>query len=375
MNWIKKINAVYNMLEDNKSREIFLNRVLWYITDDKEYLRNMVFNSNEAFRKIGCSSSVELSKSFDYFVDKCMKADGNIIVYGLGAYGQNFVRTFPAKERLIICDKKAEDGMNGYQVENITIPVISKKELYSCYNGEYIVITTVNYATEIENDLLTNGIHKEKIMSILDDSNVLISDHNQYFEQEIVSVEEKEIFVDCGFFHGETSKSFAEWCNNNYETIIAFEPSKSNYNYLIQNNILKNIEKLELYNYAAWNEKTNMLLWVEGRSDSCRVSEKGTELIECDTIDNVLNGRKATFIKMDVEGSELNALMGAENTIKKYAPKLAISIYHKPEDIVDIQYYISTIYPKYKFYIRHYTNYCNETVLLCTSHRSCTNSC
>lgn len=85
------------------------------------------------------------------------------------------------------------------------------------------------------------------------------------------------------------------------------------------------------------------------------------------SIDNVLDGKKATFIKMDIEGSELMALRGAKNTITKWLPKLAISVYHKNEDMLEIPQYINDIaLNKYDFYLRHHHSLCqNETVLYC----------
>ena len=119
---------------------------------------------------------------------------------------------------------------------------------------------------------------------------------------------------------------------------------------------------------AAWNSDTE-LCFEKGREKkhgqgiaSC-VSDCGSVKVKARSIDSVLDGEKCTFIKMDIEGSELNALRGAEKTIKKYHPKLAICIYHKPEDIVDIPRYLHQICPGYKMYLRHYSNCDVETVL------------
>lgn len=69
------------------------------------------------------------------------------------------------------------------------------------------------------------------------------------------------------------------------------------------------------------------------------------------------------MIKMDIEGSELRALEGAKQLIQKYKPRLAICIYHRPEDVTDILQYIRTLVPEYKLYIRHHAiNQC-ETVV------------
>ena len=71
-------------------------------------------------------------------------------------------------------------------------------------------------------------------------------------------------------------------------------------------------------------------------------------------------GEEVTYIKMDIEGMELDALKGAEALITKYKPKLAISIYHKMEDIVEIPNHIRNMNLGYRFYLRHYWN-CNGT--------------
>ena len=100
-----------------------------------------------------------------------------------------------------------------------------------------------------------------------------------------------------------------------------------------------------------------------GASGGSKIDENGLDEICTESIDNILQNEKATFIKMDVEGAELESLKGAEKTIKKYKPKLAIAIYHKEDDILSIPQFILECRDDYKFYIRHYTS-CNfETVL------------
>jgi FkbM family methyltransferase len=75
---------------------------------------------------------------------------------------------------------------------------------------------------------------------------------------------------------------------------------------------------------------------------------------------------KIDFVKMDIEGAELSAIKGAASSIRKFKPKLAISLYHKPTDIFEIPLYISKEFSFYEMFIEHYTIHEEETVLYCT---------
>ena len=72
---------------------------------------------------------------------------------------------------------------------------------------------------------------------------------------------------------------------------------------------------------------------------------------------------KITFIKMDIEGAEQKALHGAGKIIKKYRPKLAISVYHLPNDIIEIPLMIHNMVSEYQLFLRHHYSNHWETVL------------
>ena len=69
------------------------------------------------------------------------------------------------------------------------------------------------------------------------------------------------------------------------------------------------------------------------------------------------------MIKMDIEGAELDALRGAEGTISKYKPLLAICVYHKRDDLLTIPEYIKSIVPEYRLFLRAYERTTTELVL------------
>ncbi len=83
----------------------------------------------------------------------------------------------------------------------------------------------------------------------------------------------------------------------------------------------------------------------------------------CEALDEAIGEESPSFIKMDIEGAELEALKGAKNIIQKYAPKLAVCVYHKPEDMEEIPQLLLEYNPNYRFYLRHYSLTMNETVL------------
>ena len=72
------------------------------------------------------------------------------------------------------------------------------------------------------------------------------------------------------------------------------------------------------------------------------------------SIDEQFPDEEITFIKLDIEGAEMETMQGAANTIRRCRPKLAISAYHKHSDIYQLPLLIHSLYPAYKLYLRHY---------------------
>ena len=151
-----------------------------------------------------------------------------------------------------------------------------------------------------------------------------------------------------------------------YKRIYAWEPDEDNLSALKANT--ENLDNVKIVPCGLWHEKTELCFMADGSTGSKIVdrTESGVGRILVDSIDNVCAGDKVTFIKMDIEGSELAALKGAENVIKRDKPRLAICIYHKPEDLYEIPVWIKETVPEYKLYIRHHSETMAETVLYAT---------
>lgn len=117
--------------------------------------------------------------------------------------------------------------------------------------------------------------------------------------------------------------------------------------------------------YGMWSEKAVLSFSQDGNAGS-RITAGSGETINVDTIDNMCFEDKVTFIKMDIEGSEQNALRGAVNVIKKDKPRLAVCVYHSLEDLYEIPFWIKETVPEYKLYIRHHSDNECETVVYAT---------
>ena len=87
------------------------------------------------------------------------------------------------------------------------------------------------------------------------------------------------------------------------------------------------------------------------------------QILPIDEMANREKLKRVDLIKMDIEGAELQALIGAEKTIKKYKPVLVISLYHKLEHIWQIPEFINNLDLNYRFYIDHFTISLTETML------------
>ncbi len=188
-----------------------------------------------------------------------------------------------------------------------------------------------------------------------------------YFPQDIVRLQDGEVFIDCGAYNGDSIQAFmrevARQQVGQPEKVVGFEPDSGNYAQLCDNT--RQWPFCQPVKKGVWNEES-VLYFQSGHALSSRLTEQGSDTvsIELDSIDRVLQGGKATFIKMDVEGAELKALEGAAETIRTWKPLLAISVYHKPEDLLTIPQYIQSLSSEYTFYLRgHHPELAFELVL------------
>jgi len=176
------------------------------------------------------------------------------------------------------------------------------------------------------------------------------------------------IFIDAGAYNGDTALVFDFFFKP--KKIYAFEPEKNNFVQLQKNVQIQGKKNIMPINLGLSNQEKVRVI---SEQNACshianKLSGQKIKLIDLDNFyfQNISKSEKIGFIKMDIEGEEINALQGARNIIKKYRPVLAISIYHRPEDFFQIKPWLENLCPEYKFQIKkaHPFSLTREVILL-----------
>lgn len=353
------LNQFVDKLQDTESEQLFEARFSYFVNRDKDtFYEKLDSILSVREQKIGCGW-------LDRYYDRNpANRDAGVVVFGAGEMGKLTCRSLMFTNRKIDCICDNNENLEGAEYRGIPIRGFAHV-CTNLKNDVIIVAVSPKYQIEIYHQLIAAGFQESYIvMSDFGGGGLYCDISGQYFDLPAIEPDKDgEYFVDAGCFDGGTSAQCREWCAGNLKMIYAFEPDKKNYQ-TCHKNISKIGCEFELYEAATWSEKTTLKFKQDAGPGwgSC-VNSAGELSIEADSIDNKLQGRKATYIKMDVEGSELEALKGSIKTIQKYRPKLAISLYHKPEDVMEIPVFLEKLDLGYKYYIRHYQTRMEETVL------------
>lgn len=331
------IKQTYQHMGDAQSKEIYANRLLYNLTGDKLYMRAVFQEDADALL---CA------------VSKCQAREK--IIFGAGCQGQKTKAFFEDIDWDYFADTYAEKGRSV-----CGLPVLSFEELATQHKDAFVVISSSAYHHEMERQLLEAGFNCEQIYSAGARIDALY--RSQYFDLPALRPMEREIFVDGGAFDGATAQAFAQW-NKNYSKIYAFEPNHQSY--AICKKALSLLPRSQCFSQGLWN-RTAALDFC-GAGQGSHFTESGTatgEQVQTVALDDIVGNDLVTFIKMDLEGAEANALQGAERTIRRCKPRLAICAYHKASDLWELPDLLLQFRPDYTFYMRHYSLSDLETVL------------
>lgn len=330
--------------------------------------------------------------SDQYIINLLKETDVPLIIWGGGRLAEIYLKRYDFLNiREVFSDFKGDLGriINGYNIVdfsyvqnkyssfNILIahghPNFKDKYLnLPCVENIFYLFDIHNFGMSLDVDFYKeNEIRLNSVFNKLEDDISKISYENylnsrlnnnwNYIEKMIIDSNEipqflnlgnEEIIIDCGAFDGDSLINYKNkiGCWKKY---YAIEPDNKNHHKLKQNT--DTFDKVEYLNFGVWSEETILKFEInDDKSSLIYDREKNENLdnfeINVDKIDNIAHD--ATFIKMDVEGAEYQALIGAVNIIKSNKPKLAISIYHNQSDLFRIFELISQMRNDYTFYFR-----------------------
>lgn len=367
-----------------------------------------MYNSN-AYKEIVYEL---LSWQRDYaaeWIEQLKQSTKKIYIFGAGAAGKNILATLHENGIRVSAFIDNSPAKLGTEIDGIPIVSIGAYCSDSC--SKIIVLGTVAYHDEIVDQCMETGIlmheicfadflhyssentTRNYILSHID-SVVNVFSHcadeesrrlflssliyqlnrdrriyketsspllNQYYEPEIISLSENEVYIDCGAKDGDTALGFHRFSNGKYKKIIAFEPDNDNYEILLKS--LKHYSLIESIN-AGVGEKAMQLAFDGCKGGHSAFKADGTAIARIVPLDDYYE-EKPTFIKMDIEGFELDALKGAEKTLQNLKPKLAICVYHKPQDVLELPDYILRQRDDYRVYFRVYRRFFHDMVCYC----------
>lgn len=189
-----------------------------------------------------------------------------------------------------------------------------------------------------------------------------------WFHREGVSIapETGDVIVDAGGCFGETALSFADAVGPTGQ-VHTFEPMPRQ-RAVLNHNLARNphlAERIQHHPYATASVSGVKLMFRDDGAGA-GADSSGTIPVETLSIDDMVERadlENVNFIKMDVEGAEVLSLEGSAKTIKRFRPKLGISVYHHLNDLVHIPKIIKHLDPSYQIYLDHHTIYSEETIL------------
>ncbi len=338
-----------------------------------------------------------------------------IVLYGVGFFGGVIVKNFAAQGILVECF--CDSNKSGVDSET-NLRIISPKELKEKYTEANIVISVANPSTEntIYKMLLEMKFNKNQVFRFKDayqfmkksrveqvtlemdelqehldgyermynffsddrSREIILETIRSYLFNQLFTYEppkesyfpeqfnfgENEVFIDGGLYTGDTAEEFINRVDGKYFQIIGFDIDEDNLVEAHKN--LDSASKVKIIEKGLWDCTVSKPAELGIKAGS-NVKDEGEDIIELVSLDEVFANiplkEYPTFIKLDIEGSEKEALRGAEKIIRNVAPKLAVCVYHRPEDIYVLTELIQSFNSNYKFFLRHYSPYIWDTVL------------
>ena len=353
-----------------------------------------------------------------------MELKGNLAIYGAGNIGKDVLLSLQKMQKKVVCF--IDQNKSGNKIDNIKI--ISLEEIKS-YEIDIVIIGIFSSPEQCETNYIINNLVKYNLKKIItfeeffqsfytffNKSNYYWLTSTEYFKKDIEKINKvkylfideksRELydaqirhrlgesykilpkpefdsiqylsddvpinrnninFIDLGAYTGDTILTLLE-NGVTFNKILAFEPDIGNFLKLSENiNKIKNeISEFFLFPTGV-ADINNVMFFDSAESSNSSFIENGNSSVPVISIDDCIFGFNPDYIKIDIEGFELNALKGLKNTISKFRPNIAVCLYHLPNDIYDIPIWFNENFENYSLYLRVHFSHCFETVLYAIS--------
>jgi FkbM family methyltransferase len=176
----------------------------------------------------------------------------------------------------------------------------------------------------------------------------------QYFPSDMFGPDPGECFVDCGAYDGDSISDFVAWAGGSFRRVVAFEADPGNFEKL-RGFLARNFKtgQSRALPYAVGQRREKLRFAASGAANAALASDGEVE-VECVTLDEALEDEQVTFIKMDIEGSEEAALVGAERVISRDQPLLALCVYHRIDHLWKVPLIARGLLGNSRFALRSY---------------------
>jgi FkbM family methyltransferase len=249
-----------------------------------------------------------------------------------------------------------------YHLHYIRVEEIEKGLDY--YRG---YLEEIEVASELFEDNESSEVYRSILNIYLMQQGIEVPHHaysEQYFPEDIEFSKGYGCFINCGAYDGDTIRQLVKKTGK-INMLVCFEPEMENFKRLSEYLVSEQycIADTIIALPCGVHDSARQLYFESGCSVNSAISESGDTLIQCISLDEMLHGLGPTFIQMDIEGAEPEALNGAIRTIKASQCDLAISVYHEPSHLWRIPLFIHALNSKYRFYLRNYSGGVTDTVL------------
>ncbi len=290
-------------------------------------------------------------------------------------------RLLESEEKMVLCVMSMDTNLYRYVNDCKHITFCS----YFIRNNHYEMaadwVKSNEKAIEEVFDCLEDDLSRQTFLSYIDArANCIESDmlrmpvslcvSKQYFNDLYPKEQfDEHVCIDCGAFIGDTALNFIDFLEDGKNVkVCAFEADMKNYEKLQMES--EKHGEIVPFPYAVGDKEETLYMDGDGQSFSKLVDYETDQSIVVKRLDDFLLDSEyvPTYLKMDIEGSEIPALTGARELIKKYMPVLGICVYHKLDDLITIPHFIfeaereSNSGKRYKYYLRQHSYGTDELV-------------